>query len=105
MISTTYTFPNLERLFAMSIKHGPINYFNTKLGMINSSTYNYLSSKETPFYYYNMDLLEEGLNMIKEEASKYNYHIHYAIKANANPRILSLIQSYGLGADCVSETK
>jgi len=70
--------------------------------MINSSTYNYLNSQETPFYYYDMDLLEKSLISIKEEAAQYNYHVHYAIKANANPRILSLIQSYGFGADCVS---
>tara|TARA_R110001583_G_scaffold8075_3_gene39407 strand:- start:5285 stop:6379 length:1095 start_codon:yes stop_codon:yes gene_type:complete len=49
-----------------------------------------------------MDLLEKSLISIKEEAAQYNYHVHYAIKANANPRILSLIQSYGFGADCVS---
>ena len=70
--------------------------------MINSSTYNYLNSQETPFYYYDMELLEKSLISIKEEAAQYNYHVHYAIKANANPRILSLIQSYGFGADCVS---
>lgn len=70
--------------------------------MINSSIYNYLNAQETPFYYYDMELLEKSLISIKEEAAQYNYHIHYAIKANANPRILSLIQSYGFGADCVS---
>ncbi len=70
--------------------------------MKNTSTYNFFSNQETPFYYYDLDLLERSLNTIKEEASKYKYHIHYAIKANANPRILSLIQTYGLGADCVS---
>jgi len=70
--------------------------------MKNESTYNFLASQETPFYYYDLNLLEDSLSLIKKEASKYNYHIHYAIKANANPRILSLIQSYGFGADCVS---
>ena len=29
-------------------------------------------------------------------------HVHYAVKANANPRILSIIATNGLGADCVS---
>lgn len=69
---------------------------------MNSSIYKYLNSQETPFYYYDMELLKKNLTRIKEEASQYNYHIHYAIKANANPRILSLIQSFGFGADCVS---
>ncbi|MDR1203134.1 MAG: diaminopimelate decarboxylase [Tannerellaceae bacterium] len=57
---------------------------------------------QTPFYYYNVELLKETLNVVKSEADKYNYHIHYAIKANANPRILSIIAENGLGADCVS---
>ncbi len=57
---------------------------------------------ETPFYYYNMELLEQTLQVIKEESSKYGYHVHYAVKANANKRILETINSFGLGADCVS---
>lgn len=57
---------------------------------------------ETPFYYYDIALLKETLNTVKVESEKYGYHVHYAIKANANPRILSIIAGYGLGADCVS---
>ena len=56
----------------------------------------------TPFYYYDMALLQDTLNVIKAEIGKYGYHQHYAVKANANPRILSLIAANGLGADCVS---
>ena len=56
----------------------------------------------TPFYYYNVELLKETLDAVKAEAGKYNYQVHYAVKANANPRILSLIAGSGLGADCVS---
>jgi len=59
-------------------------------------------SLATPFYYYDIDVLNATLQALVKEANKYNYHIHYAIKANANPRILSLIREYGLGADCVS---
>ena len=57
---------------------------------------------ETPFYYYDMELLKETLEVIKAESSKYGYHVHYAVKANANPRILAAIAAQGLGADCVS---
>lgn len=58
---------------------------------------------ETPFYYYDMELLQKTLDTIKAETGKYGcLHVHYAVKANANPRILSLIASNGLGADCVS---
>ena len=58
---------------------------------------------ETPFYYYDTNLLRETLNKIKEEAGKYNkFCVHYAVKANANPKILGIIRESGLGADCVS---
>lgn len=57
---------------------------------------------QTPFYYYDIELLRHTLDSVKTESDKYGYHVHYAIKANANPRLLSLISSYGFGADCVS---
>ena len=58
---------------------------------------------ETPFYYYNADLLRETLQTIRAEAGKYNkFCVHYAIKANANPKILGIIRESGLGVDCVS---
>ncbi len=56
----------------------------------------------TPFYYYNLELLKNTLSIVREEANKYNYHVHYALKANSNVKILETIQSFGLGADCVS---
>lgn len=58
---------------------------------------------QTPFYYYNTDLLKATLSAINTEVSKYdNYHVHYAVKANTNPTILGIIKDSGLGADCVS---
>ena len=56
----------------------------------------------TPFYFYDLDILRNTLDIIKGESEKYGIKIHYAIKANSNPRILQLISSYGFGADCVS---
>jgi diaminopimelate decarboxylase len=57
----------------------------------------------TPFYYYDADLLRATLQTVNAETAKYdNYHVHYAVKANANPRILNIIREAGLGADCVS---
>lgn len=61
-----------------------------------------LKALPTPFYYYDVKLLQDTLDMVKTEAGKYDYHVHYAVKANANPRILSIIAENGLGADCVS---
>ena len=58
---------------------------------------------ETPFYYYDVNVLRETLSCINKEASKYNnFCVHYAVKANANHKILTIIRENGLGADCVS---
>ena len=58
---------------------------------------------DTPFYYYDTALLRATLAAIAKEVAPYpNYHVHYAMKANANPRLLQVIQQAGLGADCVS---
>ncbi|WP_071145241.1 diaminopimelate decarboxylase [Bacteroides ihuae] len=57
----------------------------------------------TPFYYYDTKVLRDTLTCIKTAAAHYaNYHVHYAVKANANPKVLSIIRESGLGADCVS---
>lgn len=56
----------------------------------------------TPFYYYDTDLLRTTLAELKKESSKYDYHVHYAVKANANERLLSIIRENGFGVDCVS---
>jgi diaminopimelate decarboxylase len=60
------------------------------------------SELPTPFYYYDLDVLRSTLSLLKKESSAAGYHIHYAVKANANPNILRIISSMGFGADCVS---
>ncbi|HKL91861.1 MAG TPA: diaminopimelate decarboxylase [Bacteroidales bacterium] len=59
-------------------------------------------SIETPFYYYDTNVLRATLDLLKKEADRYRFKVHYALKANAEQRILSIIHGYGLGADCVS---
>lgn len=61
-----------------------------------------LKNIKTPYYYYDMELLTSTLEIIKQEAGKNNFHVHYAIKANADSRILAKIREYKMGADCVS---
>lgn len=64
---------------------------------------NKIHNIKTPFYYYDSGLLRNTLNIIDKEINKYNnYCLHYAIKANSNPKILKIISQYGFGADCVS---
>ena len=57
----------------------------------------------TPFYYYDMRLLRDTLDAINKEARRHEaFRVHYAVKANANPKVLRVIRQEGLGADCVS---
>jgi len=60
-------------------------------------------SMRTPFYYYDVQLLRQTLRTINDEARRHEgFVVHYAIKANANPKLLKIIREAGLGADCVS---
>ena len=57
---------------------------------------------ETPFYYYDLNLLQKTVTACKNAAAPYGYHVHYALKANFNTRVLQVVQAAGMGADCVS---
>lgn len=58
---------------------------------------------QTPFYYYDRNLLQQTLDTINREASKYPaFRVHYAVKANVDPTVLNIINQSGLGCDCVS---
>ena len=62
-----------------------------------------LEGLRTPFYYYDTELLRQTLRTINDEAGRHEgFVVHYAIKANANPKLLNIIREAGLGADCVS---
>ncbi|WDF70597.1 diaminopimelate decarboxylase [Sphingobacterium oryzagri] len=61
-----------------------------------------IGTLETPFYYYDLALLDDTLKQAKAAADKRDFHVHYALKANFNDRVLETIQRRGLGADCVS---
>ena len=61
-----------------------------------------LRNYRTPFYLYDVDLLRQTLQSAVSVAERYHYVIHYAIKANYDPRILQIIREYGLGIDCAS---
>lgn len=57
---------------------------------------------ETPFYYYDLNILDQTLMSCKAASEKFAFHVHYALKANFNEQVLKAIQKSGFGADCVS---
>lgn len=61
-----------------------------------------LKKQDTPCYYYDLRLLRETLACMNAEIAGWPYHVHYAVKANANPILLKEICNAGLGVDCVS---
>ena len=46
---------------------------------------------ETPFYFYDLDILDQTLRLYTKFLRKYGYQAHFAMKANANPRILETV--------------
>ncbi len=70
--------------------------------MFDPALVNRFGKLETPFYYYDLELLKATLKPCADAAFKHRFYVHYAMKANFNPRVLATIQSFGFGADCVS---
>ncbi len=62
----------------------------------------HFSNLETPFYYYDLSLLQNTIKACTDAADKYEFHVHYAMKANFNDKVINEIKQAGLGADCVS---
>ena len=57
---------------------------------------------KTPLYWYDYSILTATLNEINECIKNKPVKVHYAIKANNNPKLLKVIAEAGIGADCVS---
>ncbi len=77
-------------------------YLHYRQLMFNTDTLTRFQQLETPFYYYDLDLLGKTLEACRAASAPYNFHVHYAMKANFNPKVIDMVQSYGFGADCVS---
>lgn len=69
---------------------------------LSSRTVERLQTEETPFYLYDLELLKATLTALNQSSKRYGYKVHYAVKANFEKQIMKTVQSFGLGADCVS---
>lgn len=70
--------------------------------MLDINTIEKLDKIATPFYFYDIELLEKTVDFVARLAEKHNIKVHYAVKANVERRVLEYISSKGFGADCVS---
>ncbi|MBQ9138154.1 MAG: diaminopimelate decarboxylase [Alistipes sp.] len=70
--------------------------------MLSRQVADKLAKYETPFYLYDIELLNQTLESLMSIANKYGYKIHYAIKANYDARLLQIIRKHGVGIDCAS---
>src|ERR1035437_7216436 len=57
---------------------------------------------QTPFYYYDLNVLRRTLKEVNTQAKMADFHVHYAMKANVNHSVLNVNKDAGLGADFVS---
>ncbi|MEO3408328.1 diaminopimelate decarboxylase [Mucilaginibacter sp. CAU 1740] len=70
--------------------------------MFTTKTIDKFNGLDTPFYYYDIEVLKNTLSACRDASAKHGFHVHYAMKANFNPKVIDTIQTYGFGADCVS---
>lgn len=70
--------------------------------MFSKDTVARFKNIETPFYYYDLKILDQILMACKAASEKFAFHVHYALKANFNEQVLKAIEKAGFGADCVS---
>lgn len=68
---------------------------------IKKEVFEKIKEKETPFYIYDLNLLQRTVQNLKEVLPT-NYKVHYALKANVDRQVLGLLSEAGFGADCVS---
>ena len=87
-------FPIFAIVFVLNLNRVP--------NMLNDNTISRLEKMKTPFYLYDMELLARTVSEVVRLSSQYGIEVHYAVKANADARLLGYIASRGLGADCVS---
>ena len=61
---------------------------------------------KTPFYFYDLDHLEETIQLAKEHSKKlserFKYKIHFSMKSNFDLVLLKIIKKAGFSIDCFS---
>ena len=69
--------------------------------MFTSQLVKRFSKLSTPFYYYDISVLEQNLKSLSHLLKPFN-KVFFSVKSNTNPKILKTINNYNLGIDAVS---
>lgn len=72
--------------------------------MFNKFLLNKFNSIKTPFYYYNLDILNKNISELFSSLEKTN-KVHFALKSNSNKKLLKILKLSGLGIDAVSSNE
>jgi len=72
------------------------------MAFFSNSLIEKLEGIKTPFYYYDLKILDQTLRAVQSEIKGFPFEVHYAVKANSNDRILKQVLNHELGVDCVS---
>lgn len=60
----------------------------------------------TPFYLYDEAGIRKNIEAVRDAFSwNRGFKEYFAVKANPNPRLISILREYGCGADCSSDTE
>ena len=64
---------------------------------------------KTPFYFYDLDHLQDTLHMLRESIKplekKYTCNVHYSMKANFDLGLLKTIKKAGFSIDCFNSNE
>lgn len=58
--------------------------------------------RQTPFYYYDLRLLDDTLKLVRDTSGCGQFKVHYAVKACVDRPVIERIAAAGFGADVVS---
>ena len=79
-----------------------MKYIRKNFFIENVKVRNLTKKFQTPIYCYSYRKLKENINTFKKNFKSFNPLICFAVKANANLKLLKEIKKFGLGADVVS---
>ena len=89
------------------LEHVPNHGYDLKVPFASKATLESLAEKyPTPFHLYDEAGIRRNMEAIREAFSwNPGFREYFAVKANPNPALISILREYGCGCDCSSYTE